>query len=67
MDVIENKNNKDEEPARWTRIRNEYEDGIEGTFLFTFQDTMNALSRAYTESEELPPEGLLQKLQNLLD
>ena len=53
IDVIENKNKKDEEPARWARIRLEYEDGTEGTFLFTFQDTMNALSRAYTQSEDL--------------
>ena len=57
IDVIENKNKKDEEPARWARIRLEYADGTEGTFLFTFQDTMNALSRAYTQSEDLAHAG----------
>ena len=54
IDVIENKNQKDEEPARWARIRLEHEEGAEGAFLFTFQDIINALSRASaTQREDL--------------
>ena len=53
IDVITNKNKTDEEPFRWARIRLEDEDGTEGTFLFTFDDITTAMSRAYTQREEL--------------
>ncbi|MCO6045744.1 hypothetical protein NG895_17745 [Aeoliella sp. ICT_H6.2] len=67
IDTIENKAPKPGEPARWARVRLQHEDGSEGTFLLTFEELKNGLIRAETNKEDLPPEGLLQKLQNLLD
>jgi hypothetical protein len=67
VDAIENKNRKEGEPPRWARVRLQDEDGSEGTFLFTFEDLKNALVRASQQREDLPPEGWLQKLQDLID
>lgn len=67
IDSIENRGRKEGEPARWARLRLQHEDGSEGTFLFTFEELKNALVRAELNKEDLPAEGLLQKLQNLFD
>lgn len=67
IDAIENKERKEGEPPRWARVRLQDEDGQEATFLFTFEELKNALVRAATNKEDLPPEGWLQKLQNLFD
>ena len=67
IDSVENKDRKEGEPYRWARIRLQDEDGQEGTFLFTFEELKNALVRAETQQEDLPPKGWLQKLQNLID
>jgi hypothetical protein len=67
IDAIENKNRQEGEPPRWARIRLQDEDGQEGTFLFTFEELRNAMVRAATQKEDLPPDGWLQKLQDLLD
>ncbi len=67
IDSVENKDRKDDEPVRWARIRLQDEDGREGTFLFTFEELKNALVRSGTNKEDLPPEGWLQKLQDLID
>ena len=65
--TIENLDRKDGEPATWARIRLKDEDGADNTFLFSFEEIKNAMNRASTQSEDLPPEGWLQKLQDLLD
>ncbi len=67
IDSIENKDRKEGEPPRWARIRLQDEEGTEGTFLFTFDEIKNALVRSETQKEDLPPEGWLQKLQDLFD
>lgn len=67
IDSIENKDRREGEPPRWARIRLQDEEGKEGTFLFTFDEIKNALVRSETQKEDLPPEGWLQKLQDLFD
>jgi len=67
IDAIENKGRKTGEPPRWARVRLQDEDGSEGTFLFTFEELRDALMRAGQQKEDLPPEGWLQKLQDLID
>lgn len=67
IDSIENKNRKEDEPPRWARIRLQDEDGREGTFLFTFEELKNALVRTSAQKEDLPPDGWLQRLQDLFD
>ncbi len=67
IDSIENNNRQEGEPDRWARIRLQDEDGSEGTFLFTFEELRNAMLRVGTQAEDLPPEGFLQKLQDLID
>ena len=67
IDSVENKNRQPGEPARWAYIRLQDENGQEGTFLFTFEELKNALVRSATQKEDLPPEGWLQRLQDLID
>ena len=67
IDSIENKDRKPGEPTRWARIRLQDEKGREGTFLFTFEELKNALVRSATQKEDIPPDGWLQKLQDLFD
>ncbi len=67
IDAVENKDRQPDEPPRWARIRLQDEDGTESTFLFSFEELKNALIRSETQKEDLPPEGWLQKLQNLID
>ena len=65
--TIENHEQKEDEPATWAQIRLKDEDGTANTFLFSFEEISGALNRAAAQSEDLPPEGWLQKLQDLLD
>lgn len=51
----------------WAHVRLRDEDGTENAFLLALEEFHRALERAPTQNEDLPPEGWLQKFQDLLD
>ena len=65
--VVGNANRKEGEPETWAHTRLRDEDGSENTFLFSLAEIEAAAERTVSQSEDLPPEGILQQLQDLLD